>query len=259
MEASNERNSEGRPIIFLHGNPDTARMWDGVIAHMGNGFNCIAPDVPTLGGDIPPGFDYSLEHRAQWVNNLLESRGIHEPVDVVAHDHGGPFAMAFAVQHEARLRRLVISNTLFHSDYRWHYMGRLWRTPIIGELLAIGQNIPLNYWMVEMEMRRGSKGLPKEHIRETFRRFNLATSFSMIRLYRETSPKIFKGWEDRFAELVNRVPLMILWGDKDPYIDSSFADRFPSAEVHHFPDAGHWLPVEKPAEFAAHLQRFFSD
>jgi pimeloyl-ACP methyl ester carboxylesterase len=50
---------------------------------------------------------------------------------------------------------------------------------------------------------------------------------------------------------------MVLWGDRDPYIDKRFAERFAAREVHHFPEAGHWLPVEEPDAVADHLLRFF--
>jgi pimeloyl-ACP methyl ester carboxylesterase len=55
-----------------------------------------------------------------------------------------------------------------------------------------------------------------------------------------------------------RVPAIVLWGDRDPYIDKRFAGRFGAREVHHFPDAGHWLPIEDPGAVARHLLAFFA-
>ncbi|MEL6525664.1 MAG: alpha/beta fold hydrolase, partial [Chloroflexota bacterium] len=49
MSTHVEMSGEGQPIIFIHGNPDDAHMWDGVIAHMPSGFQFIAPDLPGFG------------------------------------------------------------------------------------------------------------------------------------------------------------------------------------------------------------------
>ena len=54
-----------------------------------------------------------------------------------------------------------------------------------------------------------------------------------------------------------RVPALVLWGDLDPYLDKGLAERFGAERVHHFPDHGHWLPVEDPEAVAAHLLAFF--
>ena len=99
----------GEPLLFLHGNPDSSDAWEGVIDHLGEGYRCIAPDWPGFGRSQPaPDFDYSLSGHARFVAALLDALAVSEPVTVIGHDFGGVFGCAFAVEHEARVRRLVM-------------------------------------------------------------------------------------------------------------------------------------------------------
>jgi pimeloyl-ACP methyl ester carboxylesterase len=78
----------------------------------------------------------------------------------------------------------------------------------------------------------------------------------VLRLYRAADPENLAPWQPGLTALMTRVPAIVLWGDRDPYIDKRFAERFGAIQVHHFPAAGHWLQVEDPAAVADHLLAF---
>src|SRR5262249_17754590 len=121
----------GSPVLMLHGNPDSGNMWDGIAERLAPHYRCIAPDLPGFGHlEVPAGFDRSLDGLAEFIEKFLNAAAIGRPVDLVAHDFGGPFAFAWAVKHPDAARRMVAMNTLFFSDYRWHFWARVWRTPI---------------------------------------------------------------------------------------------------------------------------------
>jgi pimeloyl-ACP methyl ester carboxylesterase len=245
----------GQPILFLHGVPNTAEMWTDVIAHLSTDYRCLAPDLPGFGRSIAPkNFDCSLENRAYFINDLLEAKGIDVPVHLVVHDHGGPYGLAWAVKYPEKVNRIVITNTLFHSDYRWHMWARTWRTPLVGELSMAMVNWPLFLW----EMRRGSRKLTREQIRHTYAFISPMMKQMVLLLYRATDPEVFNGWEDALLQLTARVPTLVLWGDHDPYIAKHFAERFGAQSVQHFPDCGHWLPNEAATELSKRLREFFA-
>ncbi len=77
-----------------------------------------------------------------------------------------------------------------------------------------------------------------------------------LRLYRATDPKNFVGWEDRLMELTAKVPALVFLGDRDIYISRRYAERFGAQQVVHFPDCGHWVPVEAAEEVSNHLLKF---
>jgi pimeloyl-ACP methyl ester carboxylesterase len=245
---------EGSPVLFLHGNPDTCELWDAVIQPMTNRHRCMAPDLPGFGRSVvPPEFDCSLDALAAWVNDVTIALGIDQTLDLVVHDFGGLFGIAWAVRYPEKVRRLAIINTMFFPDYRWHFWARVWRTPLLGEL-----SFALNTrWGLTQEMRRGSKRLPVSHAHRAYDHMTPAMAGIVLRLYRAADPPTFTPWQGGLRALVERVPCMVLWGDRDPYIDKSFAERFGARQVHHFPEAGHWLPVEEPDAVAAHLLALF--
>ena len=76
--------------------------------------------------------------------------------------------------------------------------------------------------------------------------------------------------EDRGFDLVKKVadglhrfaslPMLICWGGRDFVFDEHFLDewrrRFPAAEVHVFPDAGHYVLEDAGAEILPLIRDF---
>jgi pimeloyl-ACP methyl ester carboxylesterase len=244
----------GSPVLLLHGNPDSGIMWNDVASRLGARFRCIAPDLPGFGhSEVPDGYAPSLDGMAQFVEQFLTAANITRPLDLIAHDFGGPFAFAWAVKHPDAVRRLVAINTVFFSDYHWHFWARVWRTPILGEIaMAV-----MNKMGFAQELRRGSRALPQAHIDQTWALMTPRMKKEVLRLYRATDPKNFPAYERDFQALTKIKPTLVIWGDKDPYIAPSFAERFNARKVMHLP-TGHWAPVEAPAECAEEISEFLS-
>ena len=250
-----EDEGSGPPTLFLHGNPDSSILWRQVIKELKPRFRCLAPDLPGFGrSQFPQNFKGSLEEMATFVDTLLTEARVTEPVNLVVHDFGGPYGLAWAVKNPTKVRRLAIMNTIFFADYKWHFWGRIWRTPLLGELSLM----TMNRWVFRASMRRSAPWLSDEHLRETYALLTPATKKMILRLYRAADPANFKVWEEKLLQLTQRVPACVLWGDRDPYIASAFAERFGAQKVVHYPDHGHWLPVEAPQEVAARLMEFFT-
>jgi haloalkane dehalogenase len=231
-------------------------MWEGAAAALAARFHCLAPDLPGFGRSaVPAGFVPALAGMAEFVEALIEAAGIEGPLDLAAHDFGGPFALAWALRHARRVRRIVLINTVFFGDYRWHFWARVWRTPVLGELaMAL-----MNRHLFARELNRGAgRRLDREHIDRTWALVTPRMKRMVLRLYRAADPAAFAPWEEKLPALLAEKPALVLWGDRDPYIPARFAERFGAAQVVHLPDVGHWPPVEAPAEVAAHLLRFLA-
>ncbi|MAL97107.1 alpha/beta fold hydrolase [Hydrocarboniclastica marina] len=243
----------GPPILFLHGNPDSADLWHNQIAHLSRDYRCLAPDLPGFArSDAPQGFDYSLDSLAAWVEDLLAAANVRGPVHLVVHDLGGPTGLAWATKHPDRVLSLVPINTVFFSDYRWHFFARVWRTPVLGELSML----LMNRFAFRQEIRRGSRKLDRDHIDRTYDQITPQMRRSVLRFYRALTPQKLQAWEEGFTRLLEKVPVMVLWGDHDPYLPSRFAERFGTENVRHFPDCGHWTPEEKALEVSRSLAEF---
>lgn len=240
---------------MLHGFPDTGRVWDAVIQRLGPCFRCLAPNLPGLGSTpLPPGFAYTLEDRRDWVGNVLAEYRVEQPVNLVVHDHGGPFGLAWAVANPMRVKRIVAIDTLFHGDYRWHFWARVWRTPVLGELaMAV-----MNRAILTREVHRGSPGLGAEHIDPMYRRLTREARRNALRLYRASDPGLLAGGEKQLLSLAREKPFMVIWGGRDPYIPVSYAHRFGARRVEILDNCGHWPMLEAPDAVADWLAAFFS-
>lgn len=246
---------EGDPVLFLHGNPDSAQVWNEVIYRLAPNFHCFAIDLPGFGesgtGDR---FDVGLENLASFINDVVDALAVKQPIHLVVHDIGGPFGLAWVVRHPQRVNRLAIMNTLFFSDYRWHFFARIWRTPIIGELSWLLVN-RLTFTFV---MQQVNPELTHEQIRQMFNNFDGPMRRMILRFYRATDPEVFLGWEDELRNTLKNVPASVLWGDRDPYIPARFANQFGAPQVQRVSDGGHWLMLERPAWVADALFKFLT-
>jgi len=246
----------GTPTLFLHGIPDSGAVWNEVTAIAGAACRCIAPDLPGFGqSGVPDGFDITLACMADFIESFVRALGLTEPVNLVVHDIGGPYGLAWAVHHPARLRRLVIMNTVFQAEYRWHRYARRCRTPVLGELV---QRLTSQAGLARaLRASAGARKPTRAHIEATFRAFTAPVRKMVLRLYRGLDPASFAHWDVDSRSLAARVPSLVLWGDRDPYIPAQFAERFGAGRVLHFVECGHWPQVEMPDRVARELIAFF--
>jgi pimeloyl-ACP methyl ester carboxylesterase len=211
----------GPPVYFLHGNPDSADVWNPVIGRIKDRYRCIAPDLPGFGrSKIPEDYKISFDSMTGFCGGVLEKAGIMEPVILVVHDFGGPHGLAWAVKNPEKVKKIVCINTLFQADYRWHFWARVWRTPILGELSVR----LMNKTIFGIEMRRGSKKLSSRHISETWNLTSPSMWRMVLKLYKAVDPEKLAEWEKGLLELARKIPVMVLWGIATP----TFQKKWPT-------------------------------
>lgn len=248
----------GSPVLFLHGAPDSAELWSGVIGHLRAHYHCFAPDLPGFGRSAaPPDFICSLENMARFLDELIEGAAIPTPLTLVVTDFGATYGLSWAVMYPHKVERLaIVGGANFSSRYRWHSTARLFRIPLLGELAMTTLTLPA----YEKTMRHNAPQLSPQYVRASYA-LSLAkpeTRRMMLKLYRSVNPNDFVGKEDRLHTLTAHVPTLVLWGDKDPFIAPEYAEQFGSAQVEHFPQNGHWLAAEAPEIVAQRLATFFA-
>ena len=100
---------EGRPVVLLHGFPDSSRLWRHQTAALADaGFKVIAPDLRGYGGSDKPADvgAYSILFLAGDVVGVLDHLGV-DRAHVVGHDWGAALAWAFASVMPDRVDHLV--------------------------------------------------------------------------------------------------------------------------------------------------------
>ncbi|MFF3322542.1 alpha/beta fold hydrolase [Streptomyces sp. NPDC002889] len=104
---------EGRPVLLLHGFPQTGRVWQRQIAALAaHGYRVVAPDQRGYSpGARPerPG-DYRMSVLIDDVVAITEELG-WAAFDLVGHDWGGAVAWWTADAHPGRVRTLTVVST----------------------------------------------------------------------------------------------------------------------------------------------------
>jgi haloalkane dehalogenase len=244
----------GEPLVMLHGNPTWSFFYRNLVLGLRDGYRTIVPDHIGCGLSDKPDdarYEYSLRQRVADLETLLDHLELRDNLTLVLHDWGGMIGMAFAHRHPERIKRLVILNTAAFSlppGKRLPWSLRLCRNSILGPLLVRGLNA----------FSRGAvrycvcKPLPPE-VRDGYLApyDSWRNRIAVLRFVQDIP--LAPG--DRGFDLVNEVavglhhfaalPMLICWGERDFVFDRHFLDewrrRFPAAEVHSFPDAGHYV------------------
>jgi pimeloyl-ACP methyl ester carboxylesterase len=234
-------------VVFVHGNPGSSRDWDDLLTRVAPFARGVAFDMPGFGkADKPADFDYTVEGYARFLDAALRELGV-ERAHLVLHDFGGPWGLEWATRRPEALASATLINTGALLDYRWHYLARVWRTPVAGELFQATTTRN----GLRTALRHGNpRGLPRPFVDRMYDDTDAGTKRAILRLYRATSDPAATG--RRHADALRPLdrPALVVWGACDPYIPVAQAERqreaFPSAEVVVLDDSGHWPFVDDP-------------
>ena len=110
---------EGRPIVFLHGNPAWSYLWRNIIPHVSPIGRCLAPDLVGMGesGQSPTGAYRFVDH-ARYVDAWFDAMDLREPITLVAHDWGSALAFYWAFRHRDRVRAIAYMEAIVQPR-RW--------------------------------------------------------------------------------------------------------------------------------------------
>lgn len=253
-EALPDRERGRAPVLLLHGFPETSYMWRQMLAVVtATGRRAIAPDL--LGyGDSRPDPPATWERHVDALDEFVEALD-PGPLVLVVHDWGGLIGLRWAVNNPERVAGLVISDSGFFPDGRWHGMAEALRTEGQGEQIvaavdreALGQIITTD-----------GAGFTEEAIDEYAK--VLATPegrAGILEMYRSGDFDKLEPERGKLAAL--GVPTLLLWGEEDRFAPVAGAYRFkkeiPHAELEIVPGAGHFVWSDEPERCAAALRRF---
>ena len=245
----------GRPdaaeaVVFVHGNPGPADDWRDLLIRAGELGRAIAPDMPGYGqAGEPAGFAYSVDGYAEYLAALLDQLRITR-AHIVAHDFGGPWALAWAARHPDALASATLINTGALSGYRWHRYARIWRTPVAGEVFQATASRQAYRLLLGRENPRLTRD-QIDRIYDASR--SRATKRAVLKLYRAT-PEATLARPAAALRPLDR-PALVVWGTKDAYLPYEQAERqrqaFPSAQVELLDGHGHWVMLEDPERVAS--------
>jgi haloalkane dehalogenase len=217
---------EGPPVVFFHGEPTWSFLWRNVMPPVRDaGFRCLAPDLVGFGRSDKPGdIDfYSYDRHVALAGTLLEDLDLRGAT-VVVHDWGGPIGLRLAVEHPGRVDRLVILDTgLFTGHQR---MTDAWIA--FRDFVARTEDLPVGFLV-----RGACKTDPGDEVIAAYdapfpdvASKAGARAFPLLIPQTPDAPGASAGQRVLEALRDDHRPTLMLWGDSDPVLPLSVAERF---------------------------------
>jgi pimeloyl-ACP methyl ester carboxylesterase len=257
---------EGPVLLLIHGMAGTCENWREVIEPLARHYTVIAPDLPGHGLSAGGQGDYSLGNLAAGLRDLLLVLG-HERATLVGHSLGGGVAMQFSYQFPEMVERLVLVSS---GGLGLEVSPVLRAAALPGAELFIaatagtGQKIggAIGRGLAKVgvkpaadlaEVARGYGSLAEPERRKAF----LATLRSVVGTEGQRVSAA-----DRFY-LAEEVPVLIVWGARDPIIPASHGEdahrALPGSRLEIFDGVGHMPQIEQPSRFVTVLEDFLAE
>lgn len=273
-------------LLFLHGFPEAGFVWDGMMAHFGDRYRCVAPDLRGYGGSSAPAEVEAYRARPLVTDLVGLIDLLVAPVPrgsdsvpggrrleaLIGHDWGGAIGWALAIQRPELMNRLVMVNAThpgaflrdLQSDPRQQaassYMDFL-RRPDAGALLA--ENDFARLW--PFFTRMGGDAWLSDALRERYRSIWQQGLDGALNWYRASPLHPPAGPDDPLHalsltpdQLRVRVPTTVLWGEADTALLPGLLDGLdawvPDLQVVRWADATHWVVHEHPARVAREIE-----
>src|SRR3954464_5020655 len=235
--------------LLVHGYPASSYMWEPLLGALAAaGWRGGAPGLAGFG-------DSEVDRPATWsrhVESLTRFAAELELRDVVliVHDWGGLIALRWACDVPGAVRGLVISNTGFFADGKWHGLADVMRTPGTGEELVDG----MTREAFGAALATQSPGMDDRALDEYFKAFADETRRrGQLELDRSGEFSELARYEGGLRAL--GVPALVLWGETDAYVPVAAAGRFAAelddAEVVVLEGVGHFLYDDAPSRTGA--------
>ena len=247
-----EVHGEGEDVIvLLHGIPGSSRSWSTVVPFL-SGHRVIVPDLLGFGRSPAASPDAHAAEQATAVLQLLDHAAVGE-VHLVGFDFGGPVAVAIHTIAPHRVRRMTLMATNLLSDTPVPAPLRAARLPVVGDLLFRLLFSDLGLAMLWRGATANRQTFPLRAFRAVLDDRGNATARRLFLQSLRNLKTLYAPIETRLPEI--RVPVTILWGDRDPFFSVAVGERmtrrFRAARWIVLPECGHFLPHERPREVAA--------
>ena len=255
---------EGPPLLLIHGITASSECWSDVLGPLAERHTVIAPDLLGHGGSDKTTGDFSLGALASMVRDLLLVLG-HERATIVGHSLGGGVAMQFSYQFPERIERLVLVSS-----------GGLGREvhPLLRAATLPGADwvMPALAWTGALTAgATATRLLQRAGLHPNSDLTGVATGIATLadpdtcRAFLHTARSIMDPGGQRVDAtdrlyLAAGVPVLIMWGARDPMIPVAHAYRAHELMTHSrlevFEDAGHFPFDDDPLRFVRVLQDF---
>lgn len=249
---------DATPVLLLHGSGPGVTAWANWrfnLPVLAQSRRVVAPDMVGFGyTERPEGVQYNLDTWVQHGIDFLNALGLDQ-VDVVGNSYGGALALAMAIRHPDRVRRLVLMGAAGVDfeltpglDAVWGYTPSLEHMRELIKTFAFNQNL-VSDELAELRYRASVRPGYQEAFSAMFpaprQRWidALASPEAAIRAVQQET-LIIHGRDDVIVPPVTSEKLF-------KYIDR--------AQLHVFGRCGHWTQIEHADRFNTLVTNFLNE
>jgi epoxide hydrolase 4 len=274
----------GRPVLmFLHGFPEAAFVWDVLLEHFSQpqngGYRCVAPNLRGFERSSAPAdvAAYRAKFLVQDIAALIALEGGHLN-GLIAHDWGGAVAWNLAAGQPGLMDKLAIINSPHPATFLRElqdssaqqaasaYMNFLIR-PDAERLLAENDYRRLWEFFINMGATSGPHAWLTESVKQQYREVWGMGLQGGCNYYR-ASPLRPATPQDPAASAISfpkemftvTLPTLVLWAMNDialpPALIDGLADFVPQMQLERIEGATHWVVHEQPDLVIKHLEKF---
>jgi len=257
---------EGFPLVMVHGNPSWSYLYRNLVTGLLDNYRIIVPDHLGCGFSAKPqDYPYTLANHIANLETLLEHCNIKRCI-LVVHDWGGAIGMGWAGSHPQQIAGLVVLNTAAFPSHHIPWRIAVCRWPLLGPLLVRGLNgfAGAAVFMAvakKMEAKIAQGFLaPYDSWANRVATLRFVQDIPMSKSH-PTWP-VLQDVAENLTYLAAK-PMLICWGGRDfcfnDYFYAQWQSRFPKAQCHYFPDAGHYVLEDAGPEILGLLRQFCKD
>lgn len=238
----------GPPLLLVHGFPLHGGMWDGVAERLEDRARVVVPDLRGHGRS-EPSRTATMRRYADDLVAVLDAAGENGPVVVVGMSMGGYVALEMVRRHPDRVRALAMIASRAGADTPEAVAGR---RETAARVLREG-SAPVAAGMVDRLFAPSAADALRAYWHQEMAATPPAGVAAALRAMarRPDSRRTLKRLH---------CPLLVVVGADDgitpPTEARAMAEAAPDARLRVIAEAGHMVPVERPAEVAAALRDF---
>lgn len=243
-----ESGTGAEAVLFVHGFVASRRWWQPAMQRLPENFHAYAIDLRAKQGEEAVADGHTIARYAEDLHEFVDELGL-DSFNLVGHSLGGGIAMLYALQHQDRLKSLLLVDPL---------------APFGTKLLdpAAAQWVNAQYGSregTELVALGGCVIQPSGEYREQL--IEDAMAWSSEGYSGMMDDMALFDITERLSELT--VPTLVTWGDKDGVIPfqgivEAFT-RIPGCGLQVWHGVGHNVPIEIPGQFSELAVRFFGE
>lgn len=229
-------NAQRPPLVLIHGVNDQAGSWADAAAILAADYRLIIPDVAGHGESAPETGPIMYAAMLQGIESVIDHEVPNGKVTLAGNSMGGWLSMLYALDHPARVERLVLENA----------SGMMW---VPGDVPLIATN--------RDEAARVLRAVHGPNADTSDAAVDLLLSRKNTQMTRIVMADALAHFVDkRLPELT--MPVTLIWGRHDGLLPVAYAEalhkRIPGSTLSIIEDAAHIPHRQQPRKFAQCLK-----